>query len=208
MRTTKDISNNRYGRLTAIERVANDKYGHSQWLCRCDCGNQIVVLKSSLESGRTRSCGCYYGETRRTCATTHGQSSTRLFHIWANIIDRCRNSKRKDWNYYGGKGVRVCEEWKTFEKFAEWAHKSGYKEDLTIDRIDTNGNYEPMNCRWVNRFAQMNNTTRNHLIECNGETHTIAEWSRINGTPLSTIFYRLKRGYSEQEAISVGCSRG
>lgn len=202
MKSNADIINRRYGRLTAVKQVENDKHNHRQWLCRCECGNEIVVLQNSLTSGRTRSCGCYYKETRRTSARTHGQSKTRLFHIWAEMLERCKNTNRHDYKYYGGKGVTVCEEWKVFEVFAKWAHESGYAENLSIDRIDSNGDYTPANCRWADWVTQMNNTNRNHFITANGETHTVAEWSRITGISLSTLNYRISGGWKPEDIIS------
>lgn len=203
MRDTSNIENCRFGRLTAIKQVGNDKYNHIQWLCKCDCGKEKVVLLNSLTSGRTRSCGCYYKDTRKTSARTHGQTYTKLFHTWAGMLGRCRDSNRKDYLYYGGKGVKVCEEWNSFENFCEWAINNGYSENLTIDRIDGKLGYSPSNCRWVGWITQMNNTTRNRFIELNGEKHTLSEWSRLRGIPKSTIYYRLNKGYSEQEAITL-----
>lgn len=203
MRKIQDITNNRYGRLIALERVENDKYNHPQWLCQCDCGNKTVVLKSSLVSGRTRSCGCYHKDTRHTCATTHGQSKTRLFCVWAEMRGRCKNPNRKDWKYYGGKGVRVCDEWNKFENFSKWAYENGYTNDLTIDRIDVNGDYTPMNCRWADWVTQMNNTSRNHFISANGQTHTLAEWSRITGISLSTINWRIAHGWNAEDVVNL-----
>ena len=119
------------------------------------------------------------------------------------MVGRCENPNRKDYRYYGGKGIKVCENWKTYINFSKWAHQSGYADNLTIDRMDANGDYEPNNCRWVDWFAQMNNTTRNHFITANGETHTIAEWSRITGIGLSTIFYRIKAGWNPEDIVNT-----
>lgn len=196
-----DIIGNRYGRLVVVERAENDKYNHIQYKCICDCGNERVVAKASLVSNKTRSCGCYYKDTRKTCASTHGQSKTRLFHCWWSMIERCENHKYRDYKYYGGRGIKVCEEWKEFEEFAKWAYNNGYEDTLTIDRIDVNGNYEPTNCRWATRLTQANNTTRNRYIVHNGERKTISEWARITGKSQRTIYGRLKRGITDYEAL-------
>lgn len=129
--------------------------------------------------------------------------NTRLFHIWANMLQRCENANRKDYSYYGGKGIKVCEEWKAFANFSKWAHENGYEENLTIDRIDRSGDYTPSNCRWASWVAQMNNTSRNHFITANGETHTVAEWSRITGISLSTLNYRIKGGWKPEDIINT-----
>lgn len=207
MKSNIAITNCRYGRLTAVKRVENDKYNHKQWLCRCACGNEIVVLQSSLISGRTRSCGCYYKDTRQTSARTHGQSKTRLFHIWTEMLARCKYQSRNDYQYYGGKGIKVCEEWQAFENFAKWAQENGYTENLTIDRIDTDGDYTPANCRWATRQTQMNNTTRNRVVTVNGVSKTLAEWSRENKIKYHTIQDRLARGWNETDAVTKQVKR-
>lgn len=204
MKNNTDLTNRRFGRLIAIQQVENDKHNHQQWKCLCDCGRTKVVLKNSLTSGRTRSCGCLYKETRTTASATHGQSKTRLFAIWASMIERCVNANGHDWKYYGGRGIKVCDEWQTFEPFSRWASDNGYSDNLTIDRIDVNGDYEPSNCRWADWQTQMNNTTRNHFIAANGEKHTLAEWSRITGISMSTILYRVKAGWKPEDIINTG----
>ena len=201
MRKSIDITNNRYGRLVAVQRVANDKNNHELWLCKCDCGNESIVLKNSLTSNRTRSCGCYYKESRLNASKKHGMTHSRLYAVWANMIRRCNNPKANDWKFYGAKGVTVCDEWKHFSGFYEWAKKTGYKDDLTIDRIDNNGNYCPDNCRWANWDIQMNNTTRNHYIEVNGVVKTAIQWCREKGISPSTFYYRINKGWTDVDAI-------
>lgn len=115
---------------------------------------------------------------------------------------RCHNPRNHHYPWYGAKGIQVCEEWRnSFETFYEWAISIGYNEDLTIDRIDTTGNYCPENCRFVSRAEQNRNTSRNVLIEINGETRTLSEWARISGVHKCTINYRYKHGYSGSDLI-------
>lgn len=116
---------------------------------------------------------------------------------------RCYNENSKSYKNYGGRGITVCDEWKTdFMSFYNWSMENGYQETLTIDRIDNDGNYEPTNCRWATRKVQMNNYSRNHLISKDGETHTIEEWSAITGIPASRIVTRInKLGWDEEKAI-------
>lgn len=201
MRNSADITGLKFGKLTALKRVSNDKYGHAIWLCECECGNQISVLKSSLTTGRTRSCGCLFKQTRHTAAKTHGQSKTRLFGVWVNMHERCENPHRKDWRYYGGKGVKVCDEWSEFTAFAEWATRNGYSDNLTIDRVDVNGGYNPDNCRWVSWEKQMNNTTRNRRITADGKTLTLAEWAKESGIKYRTLQWRLSHGWDERRSV-------
>lgn len=196
-----DITGMKSGRLTALHKDGHDKYGHPLWLCECECGDTARVLTASILHNKTKSCGCYYADTRHEVAKTHGSTYTRLYKIWAGIHRRCDNPNSKDWKYYGGKGVSVCDEWKDYRNFEKWAIESGYSDALSIDRIDSNHDYCPENCRWADKYQQMNNTSKNHFITINGETHTIAEWSRIRGISLSTIFYRLKAGWDEDLAI-------
>lgn len=112
----------------------------------------------------------------------HGDSQrgrvARLYRIWIGVRNRCNNPNNKNYKEYGGRGILVCKEWDSYERFKEWAINSGYKNNLTIDRIDVNGNYNPSNCRWTTRIKQMNNTRINHLVSINNETYTLIEWCR------------------------------
>jgi hypothetical protein len=145
----------------------------------------------------------------RGCQVIHGLSKTRLYSIWCDMKRRCYNPKNKRYKCYGGRNIKVCEAWKdNFVKFYEWSISSGYTEDLTIDRIDVNGDYEPSNCRWVTMKEQQRNTTRSHFVTANGETKTMAEWSEITGIPVNVIKDRLnKLHWSEEEAVTIPTMR-
>ena len=174
------------------------------WKCRCDCGNMVTVSGECLRHGNTKSCGCQ----RRNKFRTHGKSNTRLYEIWTDMKQRCLNSNQKVYKYYGGRGITICQEWiDDFMSFYDWALENGYQDNLTIDRIDVNGGYEPNNCRWLTMEAQLRNTRRNHFVEINGESHTIAEWARIYGISPQTINSRLRKGVSEQDAILIPVNR-
>lgn len=122
----------------------------------------------------------------------HGKSSTALCRVWYEIRKRCTNKNYKHFNHYGGRGITMCNEWwDSFQAFYDWSVSNGYKEGLTLDRIDVNGNYCPDNCRWVNRKVQANNTRSNHYITFNGETHTMSEWAEITGISYSTLRSRI-----------------
>ena len=133
----------------------------------------------------------------------HGMSGTRLHHIWKSMKQRCNDPKCKNYKNYGAKGISVCGEWNDFEVFANWSFKNGYSDELTIDRIDSNGNYEPSNCRWASYKIQENNRSSNRHIELNGISHTLAEWSDITGIKIATIHARLKRGWNPEKALSI-----
>lgn len=162
MNNTKliDLTGQKFGRLTVVERHGV-KDGHAAWLCKCDCGNTTVVNGRNLRNGRTTSCGCYHKEILINRSKTHGMSKTRLYRIWHNMKNRCFYTKDKHFNDYGGRGITVCDEWKNdFESFKKWSLSNGYSDELTIDRINNDGNYEPSNCRWVTMKEQCKNRTK------------------------------------------------
>ena len=204
---TESMIGHKYGRLTVenIDHWKQLKTGKRAYVkCKCECGNEVVVCAYALTSGGTKSCGCYFKETRSQTARKHGESASRLYHIFHDMHRRCNNPKRQSYARYGGRGIKVCDEWnqKTgFENFFKWAMENGYKDDLSIDRIDYNGDYEPSNCRWADAITQANNSSWNHVIECNGEPHTLAEWGRIRNINSGTLVNRLKLGWSIEEAL-------
>ena len=131
----------------------------------------------------------------------HGMSRTRIYNIWSTMKQRCTNPHHCKYKNYGGRGVSIADDWNSFSAFYEWAIQNGYDENLTLDRICSDGDYEPHNCRWVNQREQQNNRTNNRRIEIDGESHTLSEWSEISGIHLSTIWGRLKKGWSEKDAV-------
>lgn len=205
----EDITGNRYGRLTVIEFAGFHEQPsgrrRSQWRCRCDCGNEVIVQTFNLKSGNSKSCGCYNAESIKDRSTTHGCRHTRLYAIWTNMKTRCYNKgETSDYMNYGGRGIKMCEEWRdSFEPFRDWALKNGYDDSLSIDRVDVDGAYEPSNCRWVDAKLQANNRRNTISVSSNGETRTLSEWSRITGIKYHTIYARMKRlGMSQEEAIN------
>lgn len=201
-----NLAGRRFGRLTAIERVASPK-AQAQWRCVCDCGKETVVRSQDLRNGHTKSCGCYGLEvsvSHTPSFFTHKESKSRLYRVWIGIKERCNNCKNKDYSYYGGRGIKACPEWdKSYLAFRDWALASGYRDDLTIDRIDVNGSYCPENCRWVDMKTQMNNTRANRKITQNGETRTMAEWAERTGIAYETIRYRATSGKPADDVLRL-----
>jgi hypothetical protein len=189
----ENLIGKRFGRLTVIDFDHSDTHRNSYWLCECDCGNKSIVTRGGLTSGNTTSCGCYNKDRVRESTTTHGLSRSPLYKAWRDMRSRCENTNATHYHRYGGRGIEVCDEWKNFENFRDWAEVSGYDSKLTIDRINNNGSYSPDNCRWADRHAQGNNRSTNHIIEYNGQAHNIMEWTKILGVNYSTLWGRLKR---------------
>lgn len=187
-----DLTGMKFGNLTVIERAENSKDGHVRWKCVCNCGKvkEKPVSAQDLKNGKVVSCGCIHHQR----ITIHYGSKERLYQTWKSMLKRCEKTNCQSYCNYGERGIKVCHEWHDYLKFKEWAVQSGYKDNLTIDRIDNNGNYEPTNCRWATLKEQANNRRNNVFIQIGDETHTIAEWSEISGVNKNTIRYRYKRG--------------
>jgi len=154
----KDLTGKRYGKLTVLKYVGKDKNRHSLWLCKCDCGVEKTISSTALQAGQ-KSCGCEGARTTLSQRMTkHGMYKSRIYDIWHCMKDRCYREGNSKYYLYGGRGIRVCDEWKNdFVPFYEWAMSNGYKDDLTLDRIDSDGNYEPSNCRWATVTEQNRN---------------------------------------------------
>lgn len=195
----------RFGRLV-VKKRGTDRYKPcgercDMWICVCECGVEKEVYGKAMRENRIKSCGCINKE----CAWNrkHGQSYTRLHSIWCGMNGRCNNKNSTRYNDWGGRGIKVCKEWEKFEKFYEWSMDNGYADELTIDRIDVNGNYCLENCRWATYKEQGNNKSNNRYITYNGETHTIAEWAEIIGLPYGTLYQRLnKSGWPIEKALT------
>ena len=162
---------------------------HKRYVCVCDCGNTISVLKEHLTSGRQKSCGCLRSLNGRP---THMQTKTRLYKIWGNMVNRCTNKSNPAWSNYGGRGITVCDQWRKFEAFRDWALHNGYSDSLSIDRIDNDLGYCPDNCRWVDRYIQANNKRNNHIVEYMGVSKTISAWAIEANIPYKTLHRRIK----------------
>lgn len=200
----QDLSGSKFGKLTAIKVAYKNKNGESVWECVCDCGNVVNVVCSNLKNGHSTSCGCY----KKICSITHNETKTRLHRIWSGIKSRCYNPKKPNYKNWGGRGIKMCDEWKfSYENFRNWALNNGYQENLTIDRIDNNKAYEPSNCRWATNKEQCNNKRNNHLLTKDKETHTISEWSDIIGISAKTIQRRITNKMPIEKILFIGDMR-
>lgn len=193
----KDISGQKFNKLTAI-RIAQRR--PLKWECICECGNKAIVSSRNLIHGHQKSCGClsHKGHPK------HNQSNTRVYRIYAKIKRRCFVHDDVAYPRYGGRGITMCDEWKnSFEAFSQWAYSNGYRDDLSIDRIDNDGNYCPENCRWADAYCQSNNKRNNRVFEYKGKTQTLAEWCREMKMDYKVVWYRVSVGWNFENAITT-----
>lgn len=207
MGTVIDLTGQRFGRLQVISFCGFTNAKKAKWLCKCDCGNYREVIGVNLRNGNTKSCGCYCSEKIIERNTKHGFEGTKICMLYRNMKSRCSNKNNKAYKYYGGRGIKVCEEWSNKENglknFVEWAYSHGYDEKTergkcTLDRIDVNGDYCPENCRWVDLFEQANNKTNNVIIEYMGEKDTVQNWCKRLNVSAAMVRHRIERGWSEE----------
>lgn len=209
----KDFTGQKIKNFKVIEFAGNqkDKNGNSQrlWKCECVCGNIVILTRGDLTRKAIKSCGCLTSKLISDSCKTHGLSKTRMYHIWVNIKDRCFNPKSTGYIYYGKRGITMCEEWKNdFMAFRSWALSNGYTDELTIERIDVNGNYEPSNCTWIPYKEQCKNTRWNKYYTLNGVTHSTIEWSILLGGTEGLVGRRLRDGWDLERALTTPARKG
>lgn len=193
---THDLTGQTFGRLTVI---APHDCGERKirYICQCSCGGIKIARADALTSGATKSCGCLKKEQDRANLTAnhfHKQSGTRLYTIWQGMKSRCNNKHDARYHRYGGRGITICDEWaKDFSAFYDWAINNGYSDNLTIDRIDNDGNYEPINCQWSTAKDQCNNRETNINITIGNSTRTLQEWCDIFVLDYKKIYARYRR---------------
>lgn len=207
-----DLTGQRFGRLVAIEPVGKSNSHGVLWRCKCDCGKEVDTRANYLRNGGTTSCGCFHSEIKRAHMarsaewnTKHGKCKRNdrhpLFGVWCTMRNRCAMPNHISYKDYGARGISVCEEWKDFQTFYDWAMSNGYKKGLHIDRIDFNGDYTPDNCRWITQ-AENNRNRRNTVwLTHNGETKCLVEWAKELGVNTGTMRSRLKKGWTAQEVL-------
>lgn len=199
-----DLTGQTFGRLTVLERVDTGNHSYATWLCKCSCGKIKEVRSCHLRSGAIISCGCYQKEIARKCNSTHKESKTRLYNEWQHMKKRCYWKNYNAYNLYGGRGITVCDEWRnSFEAFKDWALSNGYSDELTLDRIDINKNYEPSNCRWATKYVQSNNRSINRIVEYHGEKGVYEGMCRKLNVNQTTVRSRMKKGYSFEDAVDM-----
>ena len=178
---------------------------HALWLCQCDCGNECIVKASSVKSGTTSSCGCLAHDILMERNCKHNCVYLPIYTCYHNMISRCTNKNTTHYKDYGGRGIKICDEWLDkdfgFKNFYDWAMKNGYNEELTIDRIDFNGNYEPNNCRWATIKEQANNTRKNIFVNYDDEKYTLMQLSEKFGLVYATTLARHHKGWTPSELV-------
>lgn len=201
--------NTRFERLVTTGEVEVRGEGSKKFAyfeCRCDCGNVIWTRGTNLRYGTTKSCGCYKRDAINKSIQKHFSSKTKLYNTWLAMKRRCYNSNSESYYLYGERGIKVCEEWlgeNGFINFKIWALSNGYQENLTIDRIDVNGNYEPNNCRWVDMNVQNRNKRNNRVFYYHGKRKILKDLAIENGISVSGLRKRLNKGMSIEEAIET-----
>lgn len=187
----QDLTGQKFGFWTVIKRGHIDKKT-TFWTCECECGTIKDVRAGDLKNGKSVSCGCYQRKFAKEVNLKHGKIKTRLYSIYSNIKSRCYNFNFPRYKDYGGRGIKLCNEWKdNFMNFYNWAINNGYNDELTIDRIDNDSNYEPSNCRWITKKEQNRNTRSNHLLTYKGETKCVADWAKEKNIGYQTLLKRI-----------------
>lgn len=210
-----DLTGQRFGKLIVIEYAGTREMNSgvkAYWKCKCDCGKEKVVSTCNLRSGATKTCGDPSHYRGRKCPKSHTEnygthrlSNHRLYNIWCAMKQRCYDKNFGKYHSHGARGIKVCDEWRgDFMAFYNWAINNGYQDDLSIDRIDNDGDYSPENCRWADAKTQSNNTRTNVFVEYSGEKHTIAEWSRIKNLPYGALRRRIvDAGWPIEDALTI-----
>lgn len=193
-----DLTGMIFGRLTVVHRSGASPQGMAKWLCQCSCGGSKEVVGGSLRRGATTSCGCYSKEVHKQSNSTHGLVKTPIYYAWKGMLGRCRDKHNKN---YGGRGITVCEAWKDFTAFYNWAVSSGFQEGLTLERKKVNGNYEPANCTWIPRGEQSSNRTNTVKVMHNGELTPLSKVCVSLGLKYKTVMKRIYDGKTPEESI-------
>ena len=196
-----DLTGNRYSNLVVLEKAYSEN-GVVIWKCKCDCGKITLVRGQNLKSGAVKSCGCLRINAKPTLR--HNMSNTRLYKIWASMKNRCYTPSHHSYKNYGGRGIGLCDDWKDApDAFFDWAKSSGYTDEMTIERIDVNGNYCPENCTWIPANEQQRNRRSCQFFTHNGVTKNLMDWCHDLGLDYKNVHNRIhKLGWSFERAIS------
>lgn len=194
-----DLTGKKFSHLQVLyDSGERSSTGNIIWTCKCDCGAITKVKGSHLLEGSIKSCGC------EQHPQTHGMTDSRLYHIWCTMKARCCRESSHKYDNYGKRGIQICDDWKNdFTKFYQWAIENGYSDELSIDRIDNDGDYCPENCRWATRIQQANNTRTNRFVNIDGKSGTIAEMARLYEISPKLIYKRLRLGWTVEKAFHI-----
>lgn len=189
---------NRYGELVVVKKANRGKYPGAWWECRCDCGKTVSLNGHNLRRGYHTTCG----------HDKYVRVNHRLYWVWTGMRCRCNNKHARSYKNYGAKGIEVCKEWNDFDTFKKWAIENGYRDDLTIERIDVSKGYCPDNCKWITFAEQALNKTNTVYIEYKGEKHPICVWADKLGVSRYSVYSRKNRGWTDEEIIEIPYVRG
>lgn len=200
-----DYTGMKFGKWTVIGTAPNSitkgGYPVSMWDCMCECGTRRAVRGNDLRLGKSVSCGCSMAET--PTSRKHGVSGSHLYMVYHGMKARCYNQNNRDYKHYGGRGIKICNEWEDYTVFEEWAIANGYKQGLTIERIDVNGDYCPDNCKWITQQEQTRNKRTTVYLIAFGKTKPLLEWADEYGISPKILRHRIKRGWAVEDAISL-----
>ena len=202
--TFKDMLGLRFTRLAVVARAGSDSNGNAKWHCQCDCGNTTISSGFTLRNGQAKSCGCLTTEQLRARAPTHRMSNTATYHVWQHMFNRCYNPNNVRFHRYGGRGIKVCERWFSFENFyADMGERPSKAH--SIDRADNDLGYSPDNCRWATRKTQDNNSSRTHYVVYHGEKVSLTVALEMAGNVIGQggVRWRLKRGWTLEAALET-----
>lgn len=203
----RNLLGDKFGNLTVVTHAGKDKSGAKLWLCQCDCGNMATVRTDHLISGHTQSCGCLWKRIRdnqisdRNPNYKHGGKGTKLYWVWCSMRARCNRKTDKRYDHYGGRGIEVCSEWDDFSVFREWAYSTGYREGLSIERRDNDGDYCPGNCIWATPKIQANNQSTTTFIKIGDVEKPLHVWAEFIGIHPEALRNRLYRGWPVERAL-------
>lgn len=200
-KTKESLVGGQFGRLTVTDDLG------MKIICRCVCSKVKTYWRGNVIRGLTQSCGCLKKERSQEACKTHGEANrTTEYSIWSSMLTRCYNPKCRAYCNYGGRGIKVCESWRSFTNFLQ---DMGRANGRTLDRFpDNDGDYTPTNCRWATILEQSNNKRTNRLLTHDGITLSMRDWERRNGFGLNTIYRRLKNGWCVRDAIALPLHQG
>lgn len=202
----RNLLDQRFGRLVAVAFEKKAKDGRAIWRCKCDCGKETVVRVSDLTANKVVSCGCFHSEQTASMNATHGMTGTRVYAIWATMIQRCTNPNDASYSRYGLRGITVCDHWLCFDNF--YLDMGDPPDGMSIERIKNHLGYSPGNCKWATAREQSRNTRRNRAIEFNGRAMCVTDWANEVGLSQQTLSRRLDDGWSVERALTTPTKDG